>query len=107
MLSISKLQDICSSKGVILMPDLFFASLLNIVLLTMTGNKYKNLKLREIVRDLTLFQRATDVTGSAISMSPWLRHVAPNFFGFTSSKIANASMLAFLKVSIIFIQFVV
>lgn len=89
------------------MPDLFAAPLLNIFLITMTGNKYNNFKLRQITKDLTRFQRATDVTGSAISITPWLRHIAPNFFGFTPSKEANTSILAFLKVDYISIYYIV
>lgn len=76
-------QDICREKGQLLMPDTFFAPILNSLLYMLVGRRFDNQELREIGRGIMRFLRSGDGTGGAITLAPWLRYIAPNFFGFT------------------------
>lgn len=80
------------------MPDVLYGPLLNMILLVLASSSFDNYKLREIARAGLRFQRSGDVTGDAISMTPWLRHIAPDFFGYTPAIIENGYMLKFLNV---------
>ncbi|KAF2881534.1 hypothetical protein ILUMI_24637 [Ignelater luminosus] len=76
-------KDICRERGQLLMPDTLFAPILNSILYMLVGRRFDNQEVREIGRGIMRFLRSGDGTGGAISLAPWLRYFAPNFFGFT------------------------
>lgn len=81
------------------MPDVFYSTLVNTVLLPLSSKKHDSFKLREVARAALRFMRSADATGGAITMTPWLRHIAPDFFGFTSVYRDNGYIIEFLRVS--------
>lgn len=68
------------------------------ILLVLTATRYDYFKLREIIRSNTKFLRSVDPTGMSISITPWLRHIAPDFFGYSSAIRDNKPILDFLRV---------
>jgi hypothetical protein len=90
-------RDICRGKGQVLMPDFLYGPLINTIMLILASSRFDNYKLRECARAGLRFQRSGDATGSAISMTPWLRFLAPDFFGFTSAVVDNGHLLEFLR----------
>lgn len=82
------------------MSEIYQGHLLNIMLFILTGTRLDYYKLREFCRTKQRFARSVDATGSAISMTPWLRFIAPNFFGFTSGRRDNKDLFNFLQVII-------
>ncbi|KAF2881533.1 hypothetical protein ILUMI_24636 [Ignelater luminosus] len=76
-------MDICHKKGRILIPDLFYAPILNPLLHMVIGHKVDNRILRELARGILRFLRSSDSTGCALSITPWLRHIAPDIFRYT------------------------
>lgn len=65
----------------------------------LSSTRFDRHQLRELGRAGLRFQRSGDVTGNAISITPWLKHFAPDFFGYTSAVKDNGMLLDFLKVS--------
>lgn len=73
---------------------------MNALLLSVASTNFDNrLPLREFARAALRIQRSGDATGCAISITPWLRYIAPDLFGYTPSVVDNATMLDFLRVS--------
>ncbi|RZC31857.1 cytochrome P450 304a1, partial [Asbolus verrucosus] len=89
--------DICRGKGHVLMPDLLYGPLINSILLVLSSSRFDNYRLRECARAGLRFQRSGDATGAAISITPWLRFLAPDFFGYTSAVVDNGYLIDFLK----------
>lgn len=93
-------KDICRKQGEILFPDALYGPLLNAIFLTLASTSFENrLQLREFARAGLRVQRSGDTTGCAISMTPWLKYISPDFFGYTTVVDNNDSMLHFLRVS--------
>jgi hypothetical protein len=44
------------------------------------------------------FQKFIDVTGNALAQTPWIRHFAPGYSGFTDLMQATGIMLKYMKV---------
>ncbi|XP_019865636.1 probable cytochrome P450 304a1 [Aethina tumida] len=84
-------------KGVALSPELFYAPLLNSVMQVLASTKYETMKLINIAKAALRFQRSGDPTGSAISCTPWLRFIAPEFFGYNTAIRENRYILNFLQ----------
>lgn len=80
------------------MAEGFQGHLLNIMMLVLTAERYDYFKLREMSRSMMAFLTSVDGTGSSISMTPWLRFIAPDFFGFNSGYRDNKPMLDLLRV---------
>lgn len=51
----------------------------------MASTRFEHKFLREIGRRLIESQRSTDATGCAITFTPWLKYIAPDFFGYTGN----------------------
>lgn len=94
------LQSFLPEKGVALSPELFYAPLLNSVMQVLASTKYETTKLINIAKAALRFQRSGDPTGSAISCTPWLRFIAPEFFGYNTAARENRYILNFLQVKL-------
>lgn len=80
------------------MPHVMQGYLLNIAFLMLTARKYDYKKLRYFAKIMQRFVQSVDPSGCAISITPWLRYIAPDFFGFSSAYRDNKPWLDFLKV---------
>lgn len=83
------------------MPDLLYAGFSNAIWLVLAGDTFPKSdyrKLRDVARAALAFQRAGDPLGGALTMTPWLKYVAPKFFGFTPIVENNKILLDFMKV---------
>lgn len=80
------------------MPEMFYASALNSILYMLVGRRFDNKELREIGRGTMRFLRSGDATGCAITLAPWLRYIAPNFFGYTPFIEENKNYMTFMQV---------
>ncbi|KAI7815163.1 cytochrome p450 [Rhyzopertha dominica] len=91
-------KDICRKRGQLLFPDTLYGTFMNALLLSVASTNFDNrLPLREFARAALRIQRSGDATGCAISITPWLRYIAPDLFGYTPSVVDNATMLDFLR----------
>lgn len=81
------------------MPDVYQGHLLNIILLVLTGTRYDYQKLRTFSKMHQIFLSTVDASGCAISFTPWLRFIAPEFFGFNAARRYTKPILDFLKVN--------
>lgn len=82
------------------MPDVLQGHMMNMILLILTATRYDYFKLRELVRSQIRFLRSVDPSGNSITCTPWLKYIAPDFFGYTSAVRDNKPMLDFLRVNI-------
>lgn len=79
------------------MPEVLDGHLMSIILLVLTASRYDYKKLRILARYTQKWLRSVDPTGSSISMTPWLRYFAPDFFGFTSAYRDNIPVINFIR----------
>jgi hypothetical protein len=56
-------------------------------------------KLRYFTRQALRLQKSIDATGGALVQTPWIRHLAPYYFGFEDFMEATANMLQYMEVS--------
>ncbi|KAF5281630.1 hypothetical protein FQR65_LT02950 [Abscondita terminalis] len=89
--------DVCREKGKILFSHVFNGSVLNIILQIIVGQKFENREMRDMARGIIKFMQSGDTTGGAISITPWLRFIAPNTFGYRSVYDENQRMLEFFR----------
>lgn len=80
------------------MPDIFYAPILNSILYMLVGRRFDSNELREIARAIMRFLRSGDATGGAVTLAPWLRHIAPDFFGYTAAIEENKRLMTFMQV---------
>lgn len=66
------------------MPELLYGPICNMILLPLALKRFDNCELRECMKAARRFVQSADATGGAITFTPWLRYIAPNFFGYTS-----------------------
>lgn len=95
------LQTVCRD-GLVLMPDLFFAVFMNSFMAVFTRQHWprsKHHELLKVARGAMVFQRAGDDMGRALSQTPWLRHVMPEFSGYNDLREGNKCLYDFMKVS--------
>lgn len=90
-------NDVNPEKGVALMPEFLFAPLLNSILLMLANKRFDKEQLFKVGITAQRFQRSGDPTGSAIGMTPWLRYIAPDFFGYTTIAETSDYLLQFVK----------
>ncbi|XP_063909188.1 probable cytochrome P450 304a1 [Zophobas morio] len=90
-------RDICKGRGHVLVPDIFYGPLLNSIFSILASTRFDYYELRECARAGLRFQRSGDATGAALSMTPWLRFIAPDFFGYTSVIKDNGHLLDFVR----------
>ncbi|XP_031345329.1 probable cytochrome P450 304a1 [Photinus pyralis] len=74
-------HDIHCKKGRVLIPELFYGILSNAILHMLVGKKFEDKEMRELGRSTLRFVRNIDTTGRALSITPWVRHLAPQYFG--------------------------
>ncbi|KAK5638646.1 hypothetical protein RI129_012941 [Pyrocoelia pectoralis] len=74
-------HDIHRKKGRVLIPDLFYGPLSNTILHMLVGKRFEDKELRTVARSTLRFLRSIDAAGRALSITPWLRHFAPEYFG--------------------------
>ena len=53
----------------------------------------------DLARKALLFQRGTNDFGGALSLTPWLKDVMPNYSGYKNLRKGNQSLLDFFTVS--------
>ncbi|XP_017769406.1 PREDICTED: probable cytochrome P450 304a1 [Nicrophorus vespilloides] len=90
-------KDICRAKGEVLMPDIVYGYFNNLMWYLLSGRSHDLKTCRDLSRAALGFQRAGDVLGGAISITPWLRHIAPTFFGYTSAVEDNRKMYVYCE----------
>ncbi|KAK5638610.1 hypothetical protein RI129_012905 [Pyrocoelia pectoralis] len=88
-------NDIHCKKGRVLIPDLFYGALSNAILHMLVGKRFEDKEMRELARSTLRFLRNVDATGRAISITPWIRHLAPEYFGSKPLHIENTRMRDF------------
>lgn len=87
--------------GLVLLPDVFAAASMNMVLAVLTGARLgveDFPAMRAVARQVLGFQRAGNAAGLALDSTPWLRFLAPALFGFSTYKAGNDALMAFLAV---------
>ncbi|KAF5307367.1 hypothetical protein FQR65_LT07084 [Abscondita terminalis] len=89
--------DICSKRGRVLMPDFFYGTLSNTILHMLVGQRFDEKELRELGRSTLTFVQNIDTTGRALSITPWIRHLAPKYFGSAQIFEENEKMRDFCK----------
>lgn len=72
---------------------------MNSILCMLTGCRFEGKELRDISHGIMRFLRSADGTGNAICFAPWLRYIAPGFFGYTATVEENKRLMTFLKVN--------
>ncbi|KAK4881097.1 hypothetical protein RN001_004416 [Aquatica leii] len=78
-----KNQDVCRKKGQVLMPDIFFGPLANFSFLMLIGKRLDNEFIRMLMNtSIMIFLRSLDAIGGALAITPWLRYIAPKYFGY-------------------------
>lgn len=88
-------NDIHCKKGRVLIPDLFYGPLSNAILHMLVGKRFEDKEMRELARSTLRFVRNVDTTGRALSITPWIRHFAPEYFGSKPLHVENARMRDF------------
>ncbi|KAB0797119.1 hypothetical protein PPYR_08113 [Photinus pyralis] len=88
-------HDVQQKPGRILLPDLFYGMLSNSMLQMLVGKRFEDKQLRTIARSTLRFFRNMDTTGRALSITPWIRHVAPEYFGATPTLEENKKIQDF------------
>ncbi|XP_069682422.1 probable cytochrome P450 304a1 [Periplaneta americana] len=89
-----------SKNGHVRLPDLFYNVFFNPIWFIITGQRFPvkdHAKLRYFTRQALRHQRSIDVTGNALVLSPWLKHIAPNYFGYTDLMESTGNMLRYIK----------
>ena len=89
------------SDGLTLVPNLFYTVVFNALWLMITGERYSTKehgKLRYFTQQALRFQKSIDVTGNALVQTPWIRHFAPYYVGFTDLMEATQNMLKYMEV---------
>ncbi|KAJ4447845.1 hypothetical protein ANN_09853, partial [Periplaneta americana] len=92
-------------NGFVRLPDLFYNVFFNPIWFIITGQRFPvkdHAKLRFFARQAMRFQRALDATGNAVGLTPWLKHIAPKYFGYTDLIESTGNMLRYVKVSIFY-----
>lgn len=88
-------------NGLVLLPDVFAAASMNMVLAVLTGARLGAEDFRAarvVARQVLGFQRAGNAAGAALDATPWLRFLAPALFGYSAYKSGNDALMAFLEV---------
>jgi cytochrome P450 len=88
--------NVCKSKGHVLVPDVFYGSLINTILSVLTSTRFDHHEVRQYAKAALKFMKCEDATGGAICMTPWLRFLAPDYFGYTSAVRDNRFIQKFL-----------
>lgn len=89
-------NDICTKEGIVKMPDVLYGPALNSIHHSLSSKQFENdRKLRNVGRAAVDFLRSLDSTGCALGLSPWLRFIAPKFFGYTSAVEDNQVLFDF------------
>jgi hypothetical protein len=89
------------SDGLALVPDLFHTVFYNALWFIIAGQRFsikEHGKLRYFTRQALRFQKSIDATGSAIGLTPWLRHFIPYYCGFTDLFESSVNMLKYMQV---------
>ncbi|XP_046680936.1 probable cytochrome P450 304a1 isoform X1 [Homalodisca vitripennis] len=92
-------EGVCHD-GKVVVPTVFYSFFLNFILQLLFGTRLPpslHHKLRELAYAAYRFQLSVDPTTGAINMTPWLRHLASQWFGFDDCKKSNAFMKSFIK----------
>ncbi|KAG8335910.1 hypothetical protein J6590_057236 [Homalodisca vitripennis] len=87
------------SDGKVKVPPVFYAYFTNLALQVFLGTRIppsQYQKLKKFVSDCYCFSRNLDPTTGAIGLTPWVRHFAPGFFGFTSLVKSNDCIKEFI-----------
>lgn len=98
-------QEVCRRKGEILMPNVFFGPMMNGILQMLIGKRFEHHKLRPVADAALRFLRSGDATGGALTITPWLRFIAPDFFGYSSTIDDNNVLRDFMRVNMFFKTF--
>jgi hypothetical protein len=88
--------------GLALLPDLFFHILLNAIWSMYAGDRFSYTDhghTRFIAQQGINFVRASDPTGRALALTPWIRHIFPQKSGFTQIRSTNIKLVEAIKVS--------
>jgi hypothetical protein len=88
--------------GLALLPDLFFHILLNAIWSMYAGDRfsYKDHRYTRFIAQQGInFVRASDPTGRALALTPWIRHIIPQKSGFTQIRNTNIKLVEAIKVS--------
>ncbi|KAG8271844.1 hypothetical protein J6590_053759 [Homalodisca vitripennis] len=92
-------EGVCRD-GKVMVPPAFYAFFTNLALQVFLGTRlpppqYK--RLREFVSNCYSFSRNLDPTTGTIGLTPWVRHFAPGFFGYTALVKLNGSIKEFIQ----------
>ncbi|XP_063909187.1 probable cytochrome P450 304a1 [Zophobas morio] len=90
-------MEVCKSKGQILVPDFLYGSLINIIMSMISSTQFDHHKVRKYAIAALNFMKSGDATGGAITITPWLKYFAPDYFGYTSADKDNAFLVGFMK----------
>ena len=64
-----------------------------------SSTQFDHHKVRKYAIAALNFMKSGDATGGAITITPWLKYLAPDYFGYTSADKDNAFLVGFMKVS--------
>ncbi|KAL0267472.1 UNVERIFIED_CONTAM: hypothetical protein PYX00_009729 [Menopon gallinae] len=82
---IAAIQNECLNGRSVLIPEIFYPPLFNCIFYLMIGHRYpvsEHEKLRRIGRAGLKFITSNNVTGNAVGIIPWIRHILPDYSGF-------------------------
>lgn len=89
-------SDICKTQGIVKMPDVLYGPALNSIHHSLSSKQFENYgELRKVGRAAVNFLRSMDTTGCALCLTPWIRYLAPTFFGYTSAVEDNQTLFNF------------
>lgn len=88
----------CRRKGEVHFPTVFYGPMLNGILQMLVGKRFEHHKLRPVAHAALRFLRSGDATGNAIGITPWLRFIAADYFGYTSAVEDNKVLRVFMRV---------
>ncbi|XP_017768827.1 PREDICTED: probable cytochrome P450 304a1 [Nicrophorus vespilloides] len=91
-------SDVCVERGIVKMPDVFFGPALNCIHFPLSTRHFDDYReLRTIGKAATNFLQSVDSTGSAITATPWLKYIAPEYFGWNHSFRENEILFKFVR----------
>ncbi|XP_017769405.1 PREDICTED: probable cytochrome P450 304a1, partial [Nicrophorus vespilloides] len=90
--------DMCTQQGIVKLPDLFYGATLNCVHHSLSARHFDDYaELRMVGRAADKFMKIIDSTGCCITVAPWLRHLAPEYFGWNASFREQAVLIKFAR----------
>ncbi|PSN50102.1 hypothetical protein C0J52_04715, partial [Blattella germanica] len=91
-------------NGLALVPEVYHSLFYNAMWFMFTGQRFpvnEHHKLRYHTREAMRFQKSIDVTGDAVALTPWLRHLAPKLTGFTDLMESTANILRLVQEAVV------